>query len=108
MKSVRTVIHIVGVVALALGIGVAASRPANAEPLIENLMVPSAAMGRDIPVAFRGGGPHAVFLLDAFNARDPVSNWVTAGGAIRTPSVDLPAPPADALSPFDPCAAGCV
>ena len=31
-------------------------------------MVPSAAMGRDIPVAFQGGGPHAVVLLDAFNA----------------------------------------
>ena len=25
-------------------------------------------MGRDIPVAFQGGGPHAVVLLDAFNA----------------------------------------
>ena len=35
---------------------------------VENLMVPSAAMGRDIPVAFQGGGPHAVVLLDAFNA----------------------------------------
>ncbi len=26
----------------------------------------------------------------------------------QLPSVDLTAPPADALSPFDPCAAGCV
>lgn len=29
----------------------------------ESLMVPSAAMGRDIPVAFLAGGPHAVYLL---------------------------------------------
>jgi S-formylglutathione hydrolase FrmB len=46
------------------------------------LMVPSAAMGRDIPVAFHAGGPHAVYLLDAFNANDAVSNWVTAGKAM--------------------------
>ena len=31
-------------------------------------MVPSGAMGRDIPVAFLAGGPHAVYLLDAFDA----------------------------------------
>ena len=47
-------------------------------------MVPSAAMGRDIPVAFQAGGPHAVFLLDAFNAGPDVSNWVTAGNAMNT------------------------
>ena len=46
---------------------------------VEMLMVPSAAMGRDIPVAFQGGGPHAVILLDAFNAGPDVSNWVGAG-----------------------------
>ena len=51
---------------------------------VEYLMVPSAAMGRDIPVAFMGGGPHAVVLLDAFNAGDTVSNWVTAGNAMNT------------------------
>lgn len=50
----------------------------------ESLMVPSAAMGRDIPVAFQGGGPHAVFLLDAFNGGPDVSNWVTAGNATKT------------------------
>jgi len=50
----------------------------------EYLMVPSAAMGRDIPVAFYGGGPHAVYLLDAFDAGDTVSNWVTAGSAMNT------------------------
>jgi S-formylglutathione hydrolase FrmB len=47
-------------------------------------MVPSAAMGRDIPVAFQAGGPHAVVLLDAFNAAPDVSNWVTAGNAMNT------------------------
>jgi S-formylglutathione hydrolase FrmB len=51
---------------------------------VEYLMVPSAAMGRDIPVAFQGGGPHAVFLLDAFDAAPDVSNWVTAGNAMNT------------------------
>lgn len=48
----------------------------------ETLMVPSAAMGRDIPVAFMAGGQHAVVLLDAFNAGGDVSNWVTAGNAM--------------------------
>ena len=50
---------------------------------VEYLMVPSAAMGRDIPVAFQAGGPHAVVLLDAFNAAPDVSNWVTAGNAMN-------------------------
>lgn len=49
---------------------------------VEYLQVPSPSMGRDIPVAFQGGGPQAVFLLDAFNANPEVSNWVTAGGAM--------------------------
>lgn len=51
---------------------------------VEYLMVPSAAMGRDIPVAFQAGGPHAVYLLDAFNAAPDTSNWVTAGNAMNT------------------------
>jgi S-formylglutathione hydrolase FrmB len=50
----------------------------------ETLMVPSAAMGRDIPVAFLAGGPHMVVLLDAFDAAPDVSNWVTAGNAMNT------------------------
>jgi S-formylglutathione hydrolase FrmB len=57
---------------------------AAADPAVEYLMVPSAAMGRDIPVAFQGGGPHAVYLLDAFDAAPDVSNWVTAGNAMNT------------------------
>ena len=51
---------------------------------VENLMVPSAAMGRDIPVTFMAGGPHAVYLLDAFDAGPEVSNWVTAAHAMNT------------------------
>ncbi len=51
---------------------------------VEYLMVPSAAMGRAIPVAFQAGGPHAVYLLDAFNGAPDVSNWVTAGNAMNT------------------------
>jgi S-formylglutathione hydrolase FrmB len=50
---------------------------------VEYLMVPSAAMGRDIPVAFQPGGPHAVFLLDAFDAAPDVSSWVSAGNAMN-------------------------
>jgi S-formylglutathione hydrolase FrmB len=50
----------------------------------ETLMVPSAAMGRDIPVAFMAGGPHAVYLLDPFDAGSDVSTWVTAGNAMNT------------------------
>ena len=67
---------------LAVGVwtGTTAARAAG----VEYLMVPSGAMGRDIPVAFMGGGPHAVYLLDAFNAGDTVSNWVTAGNAMNT------------------------
>lgn len=56
----------------------------HAGPPIEYLSVPSAAMGRDIPVAFLAGGPHAIYLLDAFNAGPDVSNWVTAGNAMNT------------------------
>ncbi|MBW8710267.1 MAG: hypothetical protein JF631_04060, partial [Mycobacterium sp.] len=69
-------------VALTAGLWAATAPIAKAE--IETLMVPSAAMGRDIPVAFQGGGPHMVVLLDAFNAAPDVSNWVTAGNAMNT------------------------
>lgn len=72
-------------VALAAGLWTAVtSTPPTANAQVEMLMVPSAAMGRDIPVAFQGGGPHAVVLLDAFNAAPEVSNWVTAGNAMNT------------------------
>ena len=68
---------------VALG-GWVGAAPSAAAAGVEYLMVPSAAMGRDIPVAFQGGGPHMVVLLDAFNAAPDVSNWVTAGNAMNT------------------------
>jgi S-formylglutathione hydrolase FrmB len=67
-----------GAIALAAGLWVASPHVAKAAG-VEFLQVPSAAMGRDIPVAFQAGGPHAVVLLDAFNAAPEVSNWVGAG-----------------------------
>jgi diacylglycerol O-acyltransferase/trehalose O-mycolyltransferase len=42
---------------------------------VETLMVPSASMGRDVPVRFQGGGRHAVYLLDGLRARDDNSGW---------------------------------
>ncbi|MBP1823144.1 S-formylglutathione hydrolase FrmB [Mycobacterium sp. OAE908] len=74
----RAVLVVVSMASLSFAIG--ESRASTAE----RLMVPSAAMGRDIPVDFLTGGPHAVFLLDAFNAGDQVSNWVTQGDAMNT------------------------
>jgi S-formylglutathione hydrolase FrmB len=71
-------------VSMLLAVGFPACPAARADSAVEYLMVPSGAMGRDIPVAFLGGGPHAVFLLDAFDAGDAVSNWVTAGNAMTT------------------------
>jgi S-formylglutathione hydrolase FrmB len=82
MKRAITLLRAVLVAILALCVWTAVE--AKAQPTVEHLMVPSGAMGRDIPVAFSGGGPHAVFLLDAFNAGDTVSSWVTAGNAMNT------------------------
>lgn len=67
----------------------------------EYLRVPSAAMGRDVPVAFQAGGQHAVYLLDAFNGGPDVSNWVTAGNAMNALSgkgVSVVAPAGGAFS----------
>jgi S-formylglutathione hydrolase FrmB len=79
----RALVRAVLAIVLAAGLWTGTSLTAKAQG-VEYLMVPSAAMGRDIPVAFVGGGPHAVYLLDAFNAGDGVSNWVTAGNAMNT------------------------
>jgi S-formylglutathione hydrolase FrmB len=87
-------------VVLAAGLWTGTSVGATAAA-VEYLMVPSGAMGRDIPVAFQGGGPHAVYLLDAFNAGDAVSNWVTAGNAMNTlagKGVSVVAPASGAFS----------
>ncbi|GAB3217178.1 esterase family protein [Mycolicibacterium hippocampi] len=42
---------------------------------IEQLDVPSPAMGRDIRVEFQGGGPHSVLLLDGLRAQDDFNGW---------------------------------
>jgi S-formylglutathione hydrolase FrmB len=80
--NVRAVsmLRVLGAIVLAVGFSSATARTAN----FESLMVPSASMGRDIPVAFLAGGRHAVYLLDAFNGAPDVSNWVTAGNAMNT------------------------
>ena len=88
MKGLSVLTRVLGVAVLSIALGgvtvmtgyAAKSRAAG----YETLMVPSAAMGRDIPVAFLAGGPHAVYLLDAFDAGPDVSNWVTAGNAMNT------------------------
>jgi S-formylglutathione hydrolase FrmB len=88
----------VGSMTLAVGHG-GSARAAG----YETLMVPSAAMGRDIPVAFLAGGPHAVYLLDAFNAAPDVSNWVTAGNAMNTlagKGISVAAPAGGAFSMY--------
>ena len=87
MSSLVKLFRVVGAATLALGVWgatVVDKAPVARAAGFETLMVPSAAMGRDIPVAFQGGGPHAVVLLDAFNAGPDVSNWVTAGNAMNT------------------------
>jgi S-formylglutathione hydrolase FrmB len=86
MKGLSKLLRLVfaAVLLIALG-GVTATDTGSASAAnFENLMVPSAAMGRDIPVAFLAGGPHAVYLLDPFDAGPDVSNWVTAGNAMGT------------------------
>lgn len=88
VRGVSALLRVFCIAVLAAGLGVALQPAAvtGAAPAAgyESLMVPSAAMGRDIPVAFLAGGPHAVYLLDAFNAAPDVSNWVTAGNAMNT------------------------
>lgn len=88
MRSVSGLLRVLCVIVLTLGLtGVTATACSSGTARagnFESLMVPSAAMGRDIPVAFLAGGPHAVYLLDAFNAAPDVSNWVTAGNAMNT------------------------
>jgi S-formylglutathione hydrolase FrmB len=96
----RALFRAVLTVVLAAGLWTGTSVTAKAAA-VEYLMVPSGAMGRDIPVAFMGGGPHAVYLLDAFNAGDGVSNWVTAGNAMNTlagKGVSVVAPASGAFS----------
>ncbi|HEX7826485.1 MAG TPA: hypothetical protein VF477_16405, partial [Mycobacterium sp.] len=67
MRLLSVLLRTMCAVALATGLWAVSPTLARAAG-VEYLMVPSAAMGRDIPVAFQAGGPHAVVLLDAFNA----------------------------------------
>ncbi|MGU3500939.1 alpha/beta hydrolase-fold protein [Mycobacterium sp. C31M] len=76
MRTVTRLLRAVFAVIVGLCLWTAVEARADS---VETLMVPSAAMGRDIPVTFQAGGPHAVYLLDAFNAGPEVSNWVGAG-----------------------------
>jgi S-formylglutathione hydrolase FrmB len=78
VSMIRVVAALQSALVIIVGMAIALSGPAHADN-VEYLMVPSAAMGRNIPVAFRGGGPHVAVLLDAFNAGADVSNWVAAG-----------------------------
>ena len=88
MRGLSVLLRLYCVAALSFGLGCAVVATASAGKAraagYESLMVPSAAMGRDIPVAFLAGGPHAVYLLDPFDATPDVSNWVTAGNAMNT------------------------
>lgn len=84
MKFGSILLRAASVAMLGLASSLPVSTGAAGAAALENLMVPSAAMGRDIPVTFLAGGPHAVYLLDAFNAGETVSNWVTAGNAMNT------------------------
>ncbi len=100
MRLLSVLVRVTCALTLAMGLLVATERTARAEG-VEYLMVPSGAMGRDIPVAFMAGGPHAVYLLDAFNAAPDVSNWVTAGNAMNTlagKGISVAAPASGAFS----------
>jgi S-formylglutathione hydrolase FrmB len=87
-RGLSTLVRVFCVAALSVGVGGVALAAGNAgkarAAAYETLMVPSGAMGRSIPVAFLAGGPHAVYLLDPFDAGPDVSNWVTAGNGMNT------------------------
>jgi diacylglycerol O-acyltransferase/trehalose O-mycolyltransferase len=74
MTCAAATVLLPGLVAGAGGSATAAAYSRAGLP-VETLMVPSAAMGRDIPVKFQGGGSHAVYLLDGLRARDDNSGW---------------------------------
>ncbi|WP_428339046.1 alpha/beta hydrolase-fold protein [Mycobacterium sp.] len=85
MRHLSASVRMLCVAVLAIGLSAISGFSGRAAAAgMENLTVPSAAMGRDIPVSFMAGGPHAVYLLDPFNAGPDVSTWVTAGNAMNT------------------------
>jgi diacylglycerol O-acyltransferase / trehalose O-mycolyltransferase len=76
----RLAVAVVALATLFGLVGVASATPTagaySREGLpIEQLDVPSPAMGRNIRVEFQGGGPHAVYLLDGLRAQDDASGW---------------------------------
>lgn len=103
MRSLSMLLRLLCAAVLTVG-GLIGTHPSAARAAgYETLMVPSAAMGRDIPVQFLAGGPHAVYLLDAFNAAPDVSNWATAGNAFNTlagKGVSVAAPAGGAFSMY--------
>lgn len=74
--------RLLAVVALALssvsigGVGLPEAQAYSNTP-IETLVVPSAAMARDVSVEFLSGGPgsHALYLLDSMEAGDDRNGW---------------------------------
>jgi diacylglycerol O-acyltransferase / trehalose O-mycolyltransferase len=61
-----------GLIGVAGGSAIAQAAPGGP---VEDLMVPSAAMGRPVKVRFQPGGSHAVYLLDGLRARDDDNGW---------------------------------
>ncbi len=105
VRGLSVVLRVLCAAALSIALGgIAATTATKAHAAgYETLMVPSGAMGRDIPVAFLAGGPHAVVLLDAFDAAPDVSNWVTAGNAMNAlagKGVSVAAPAGGAFSMY--------
>src|ERR1700729_1101445 len=107
MKSVSRSFRRLSAIALAVGClaaGLISGSTAITKAAgFESLLVPSPSMGRDIPVAFLAGGPHAAYLLDGFNAAPDVSNWVTAGNAMNTlagKGISVAAPAGGAFSMY--------
>ena len=65
-----------GLIGVAGGSATAGASPRPGLP-VEYLMVPSAAMGRDIKVQFQSGGANspAVYLLDGLRAQEDFNGW---------------------------------
>lgn len=86
-RGLRRLLGLLAAAALLAGSVTVTAPPAsafsNAGGPIELLQVPSPSMGRNIPVGFQGGGPHAVYLLDGLRAQDDFSGW-----DINTPVFD--------------------
>jgi S-formylglutathione hydrolase FrmB len=103
MKRLSMLLRLLCAAALTVG-GFTTANAGSAQAAgFETLMVPSASMGRDIPVAFLAGGPHAAYLLDGFNAAPDVSNWVTAGNgfnALAGKGISVVAPAGGAYSMY--------